>query len=563
MRRQSGITLIGLVVTIIVVLIMSVVSVYVGAIDNGILSNAQLAISNYSDGEIKEKISLAYADYIVGQKALHKGSFVEILLETDLPIKSIYGSDSEGYKIIVLTRDGLKQFEISSIGVLGNVTKLEDAEGIDNPYKKDSWEYAYVYKDGNWSGLITKGNEAEGDIVAKFYKQDEQITPESWIEANYLYGDTLLNLNVQFPQNNAYHLVIEGKGNIGGVGTKENSKAWQAAYLDYVVNYTNTQSIPEEVILTPYITKATICAGITGIGDDLFANFTSMRSVDIANTVTNIGDNVFEKCKSLNTIVIPDNVTTLGKFCFKDCENLKNIVLSDSLITIDGYAFSYCTNLKSIIIPDNVISLGYNDFVGCSNLESVVLGKNLTTIGASAFLECSSLKNINIPDSVTTIEERAFYNCTGLTTVNMGNGLISIEQNVFEGCTNLNKVVLGNGLTNIGNYAFRGCTSLTSIVIPQNVVTIGNYAFAECASLNKVVIAGNVTSIGSYAFAKCTGISNFVLPKSVTTLGQFVFNKWNNNQNILAFLDSDDSKWDRKWSNGCDANIIFRYSSDL
>lgn len=59
-RNQKGVTLIALVVTIIVLLILAGTSIAMLSGDNGILTNAQKAQTGNKEGEIVEKIGMAY-----------------------------------------------------------------------------------------------------------------------------------------------------------------------------------------------------------------------------------------------------------------------------------------------------------------------------------------------------------------------------------------------------------------------------------------------------------------------------------------------------------------------
>lgn len=59
MKKQNGITLIALVITIIVLLILAGVSIAMLTGDNGILTQATKAQKNTSEGEVADKINMA------------------------------------------------------------------------------------------------------------------------------------------------------------------------------------------------------------------------------------------------------------------------------------------------------------------------------------------------------------------------------------------------------------------------------------------------------------------------------------------------------------------------
>ena len=60
MKNQKGITLIALVVTIVVLLILAGTSIAMLTGDNGIITNAQKSQASNTEGEVIDKMSLAY-----------------------------------------------------------------------------------------------------------------------------------------------------------------------------------------------------------------------------------------------------------------------------------------------------------------------------------------------------------------------------------------------------------------------------------------------------------------------------------------------------------------------
>ena len=61
MKKNSGITLVALIITVIILLIFATVSINL-VINNGILDKAKLAVDKYSEGEICEQIKLSYLE---------------------------------------------------------------------------------------------------------------------------------------------------------------------------------------------------------------------------------------------------------------------------------------------------------------------------------------------------------------------------------------------------------------------------------------------------------------------------------------------------------------------
>ncbi len=62
MKKQNGITLIALIITIIVLLILAGVSISLVVGDNGVLNKAQKSIVETEKAKVIEDIGLAYVD---------------------------------------------------------------------------------------------------------------------------------------------------------------------------------------------------------------------------------------------------------------------------------------------------------------------------------------------------------------------------------------------------------------------------------------------------------------------------------------------------------------------
>lgn len=225
--------------------------------------------------------------------------------------------------------------------------------------------------------------------------------------------------------------------------------------------------------------------GITGIGEQSFSGFASLKSITIPNTVTEIGDLVFSECTSLSSITIPDSVKEIAPSSFSDCTSLTSFVVSHNnpnYCSIDGILFN--KNKTTIIRypPGKVIT-------------SYTLPKNITAIGSGAFSDCESLKSIIIPE-----------------------GVVEIGEHAFSGCTSLYSITIPNSVKKIGEWAFGLCLSLHSITIPDSVEEIGNFAFSDCYSLSSIIIPDSVEEIGHSAFIRCENIEKITFSLQLTRL---------------------------------------------
>jgi hypothetical protein len=164
----------------------------------------------------------------------------------------------------------------------------------------------------------------------------------------------------------------------------------------------------------------------------------------IPETVVEIGDNAFAQCSSLTSIIIHDGVTKIG----------------------DG-AFALCTSLTSIRIPDGVTRIGDNTFYRCFRLENIVLPASLEEIGYRAFHYCDSLQNIEIPLKVKNIGNYAFSNSALLSFVVKGEN-VHIGEGFIMDSSNLEYVDL-RYISEIKESSFRDCPALKEVILPKSI----------------------------------------------------------------------------------------------
>ena len=103
---------------------------------------------------------------------------------------------------------------------------------------------------------------------------------------------------------------------------------------------------------------------VTCIGEDAFANDSTITSVTMPDSVTEIGSWAFGGCERLTSVRLSDNITTLHSRVFYRTA-ITSIVLPESFKVIDKYAFQSCYYLETITIPKTLESIGTEAFDGC------------------------------------------------------------------------------------------------------------------------------------------------------------------------------------------------------
>ena len=325
--------------------------------------------------------------------------------------------------------------------------------------------------------------------------------------------------------------------------------------------------------------------GITSIGNEAFANCSSIRCIQLPLGIVNIGEKAFYQCTRLEEIVVPCSVKGIGKEAFSECKSLTSAKLSDGLESIGCKAFMNCEKLISITIPSSIkqlddyalycISDVYFDGYGLDWLQ--VVGKNnvvytttnvhfkdnlygkgscgtnvtwelaedgiLTISGNGPMANYSvntpwgeirdKIRKVIIKDGVTSIGNSAFELCQGLTTIELPASIVSLGHSAFERCKNLENIEIPSSVKTMGQSSFSGCERLASIVIPENVTAIASSTFYGCTNLSNVVIPNSMTDIGDSAFRKCDKIEQITIPKNVNSIGQYAFSECSALKNVV------------------------------
>lgn len=254
------------------------------------------------------------------------------------------------------------------------------------------------------------------------------------------------------------------------------------------------------------------------------------KKVIISEGVEQVGSLAFEWFSSLETVEMADSVITLGDNAFSSCTSLKEITLSQNLQNIGSYCFynagdSNISQYFEIVLPDSVVKIEESAFC-VSGLSKIEISENsrLEYIGNLAFDTCMGLTEIFIPASVKRIGAEAFWNCRYLSDVRLADDLsiTIIEDGTFAYCTDLEKFTIPEDVQAIGANAFMQCESLEEIIFPANIVSIGESAFECCWSLTGLDFPENLQSIGDRAFFECK-ISNVHIPEGVEHIGDGVF----------------------------------------
>jgi hypothetical protein len=270
----------------------------------------------------------------------------------------------------------------------------------------------------------------------------------------------------------------------------------------------------------------------TRIGSYAFYNIASLTSIELPENIINIGQFSFAHAaintSKLEYIELPSNLQVIGNSLFANNTSLSSLDIPDSVVTLGTNVLTATNSLATVSfnygsLPGLDTEKFFRYFYGATawNKGSViptalktveVRGAN-TVLSNDFFRSAITLETVTIPSTVTTIGNFAF------------SGMTALKQTQVTGETVVpNKVLLPTGLTSLGTSVFQSSTSIVEVVIPQGVTVIPLDAFENATSLRFVTLSSDTTSIGNNAFLR-TALEVIVLPQTLTTLGNFAFSQ--------------------------------------
>lgn len=133
------------------------------------------------------------------------------------------------------------------------------------------------------------------------------------------------------------------------------------------------------------LTEIKIPNSVTKIGEDAFNLCYNLKTIEIPNSVTYMGDGTFSGCRKIDNVKLSNNINSISVAMFCNCKSLKTIQIPNNVKNIESVAFNLCKNLEQIEIPDSVTEIGHCAFLECDSLITAKLPSNLTKMGPRVF----------------------------------------------------------------------------------------------------------------------------------------------------------------------------------
>lgn len=218
------------------------------------------------------------------------------------------------------------------------------------------------------------------------------------------------------------------------------------------------------------VDKIVIGNGITVIGEDAFAKFNGVGSVEISDTVTTIKGNAFNDLKS---ITIPKTVRTVETDAFY---GVGKVVVEGDMNNFQYGALGY--GVQEVQLKGSAETLGLalaevqdRDYLSVTitkdnNRVRIANGCLVSSDGKTVYYHISDSNKVTIPDTAVTIKSAAFYN-QGIEEVKLGKNVKTIEPYAFAE-NPVSKLTTNSKLKKIGRCAFMG-TDLKKVTLKSSV----------------------------------------------------------------------------------------------
>ena len=480
-KKQKGITLVALVVTIVILLILSGISLNIVLGNNGIITKAQEAKIENNHSTVLEMLQMESSNY--DTKYLDEEDSISLI--SYLKQKQIIDSNLE------VNVEKLLGKKLST----GNGSGVDDVYVIEENVEDNSYELVYKKSKKTNKNLGLIGYEKDGvdePSDPSIFDFDPETGTISLKGAVCMYWFERYDDNSQITR--LKKIVVPEE--IDGV------KVTTIGYMKQIMSNAHGGI----AFADPYVEKIVLPNTIVKIGQDAFAGCSNLKSVNIPDSVTSIGAHAFYNCNSLKSIEIPDSVTTdIEEKTFLGCSSLENIRLPNTIRKFGYYAFSGCKSLKKINIPTNLYSLRDCSLDTCESLEEItvngegnyyisedgVLFNKAKTV-LVVFPQGSNKISYTIPANTEYIDRNGLSSCIGLQEINVENENINY--------TSEDGILYDKGKTSLCSYP--AGKKQNTYNVPETVTSI-SANFSKCQYLNYITIPKNVQSIGGYYPEKC------------------------------------------------------------
>lgn len=184
------------------------------------------------------------------------------------------------------------------------------------------------------------------------------------------------------------------------------------------------------------VTEIYLPESVDTIGNNAFANSTSLVCVDLPETVDSLGTGLFENCTSLVGAKLPSNVTSIPANTYKGCTSIETMLIPETITAIGEGAFSGCENLvvkckensaAATFCAQNNISYEY--YTHTVEIEGEEVGVNFNGEG-----------KVELPELYSSTQKDCVYKV--LSWVDDNSNAVNVENVTPENVSSLKAVVI-------------------------------------------------------------------------------------------------------------------------
>ena len=396
-KKQEGITLIALVITIIVLLILAAVTINALSGDNGILKRASQAKKGTNQSNVEEVTKLSINGLItdnLGDVSTITPQVLANRINKDYNRTDVTAEDSEFPTNMVFAKEKLA-VPVDIKLTVGTAEKSEDNSGI---YAGDIDESKIAPPElFNYEPIETGSNNKIASIgdMSSLPLKEARITGIKPEYANaYGYNPETRENDLT---NTNYEIKFEGITDtlIVPYQVQINGEMYKVTEVNISVRsgYFSTPVPNIENVIFPNTVKKINVSGISW-----WRNFDLERktkTIKLPNKITELPEGIYASANHMTTFEIPKSVTKIEKSAFDTCTSLTSIDLPKGLTSIGEGAFFGCTGLTDISIPDGVTNIGPGAFDACTKLASVTY-KGVTYHSRNELLSALSNNNVTV-----------------------------------------------------------------------------------------------------------------------------------------------------------------------
>ena len=493
--RETGITLIALVITIIVLLILAGVSIAMLTGNNGILTQAQKAKLSTELSSYKEQLELYKTE-----KFSENREFLESTLtvgKENLKYNTQPEGETGNIKTVIpnIKDEYIDKVEIIKGSLLINTqdkNEIEIAKSLGiaaNPYDIVNGEL--LSSNGNLLLMDETGTLTIPDSVTKIGK------------------GAFANLE------GLKTIIIPGTVKEIGANAFRNNKN-----LEKVIIQEGVETIGEGAFLScKGLKEIKLPESLKKMEAKVFYNCVKLKEIEVPSKIEEIKYETFQYCNSLEKVTFRgENINAIGARSFADT-NIKSITLSSNIDTISENAFFNCKELITIDIEEKNKNFSYQNSILIDNNA-----QNIIFISSKAYAQATEL---TIPEGIKKFKTD-ISNLTKLTKLTIPS---TVEEIVPNNLTpTINEIIINEENQNYKTYEnciyTKDDTKLvycyskdTDIKLTNNKTTIiGGGAFSGATKAQNIKLQDSIVALQSNLFIGCNNIETIKIGKNVNTI---------------------------------------------